>query len=55
LPIADRLAFDGAIATVPARRYAERDPDAAARVVFDGLTAAQVVASERSRSPGGNR
>ena len=50
LPIADRLAFDSAIATIPARRYADRDPAATARVVFDGLTAAQVVHSERERS-----
>ncbi len=51
LPVADRLAFDGAIATMPARRYADRDPAATARVAFDGLTAAEVVASERERSP----
>ncbi len=51
LPIADRLDFDSAIATVPARRYADRDPAAAARVAFDGLTAAEVVESERARLP----
>ena len=55
LPVADRLAFDSAIATVPARRYANRDPAANARAAFDGLTAAEVVASERNRSPGGSR
>lgn len=49
LPIADRLDFDSAIATVPARRYADRDPAATARVAFDGLTAAQVVENERAR------
>ena len=51
LPVADRLAFDSAIASVPSRRYAEQDPAANARAAFDGLTAAEVVASERSRAP----
>ena len=50
LPVADRLDFDRAIATVPARRYGNRDPSAAARSAFDGLTAAQVVATERERT-----
>jgi hypothetical protein len=50
LPIADRLDFDSAIATVPARHYANRDPAAAERIAFDGLTAAQVVEIERERS-----
>jgi len=50
LPVADRLDFDRAIATVPARRYAERDPWAAARSAFDGMTAAQVVETERGRT-----
>ena len=52
LPVADRLVFDSAIVTMPARRYADTDPAATARNAFDGLTAAEVVASERSRSPG---
>lgn len=52
LPVADRLMFDSAIATVPARRYADNDPAATARAAFDGMTAADVVASERIRSPG---
>ena len=52
LPVADRLDFDRAIATVPARRYGNRDPSAAARVAFDGMTAAQVVATERERTNG---
>ena len=52
LPVADRLTFDSAIATVPARRYANQDPDATARAAFDGLTAAEVVQSERDRSSG---
>ena len=52
LPVADRLTFDRAIATVPARRYANRDPSAAARVAFDGMTAAEIVATERQRTKG---
>ena len=49
LPVGDRLMFDSAIASVPARRYADKDPAATARTTFDGLTAADVVASERKR------
>ena len=52
LPVADRLDFDRAIATVPARRYGNRDPSAAARTAFDGMTAAEVVATERERTNG---
>ena len=52
LPVADRLSFDAAIATVPARRYANADPAATARAAFDGMTAAEVVASERDRIRG---
>ncbi len=49
LPDADRLLFDRAIRTIGGRRHAERDPAALARVTFDGMTAAQVVANERAR------
>jgi len=49
LPDADRLAFDRAIKTVGGRRYATRDPDALARITFDGMTAADVVADQRAR------
>ena len=49
LPDADRLLFDRAIRTVGGRRHAERDPAALARVTFDGMTAAQVVADQRAR------
>ena len=49
LPDAERLLFDRAIRTVGGRRHAERDPAALARVTFDGMTAAQVVADERAR------
>jgi hypothetical protein len=50
LPAGDRLTFDGAIANVPARRYADHDPAATARAAFDGQTAAEVVATERERA-----
>ena len=49
LPVADRIAFDEAINTVPARRYGNRDPGQLARTSFDGMTAEQVVAVERRR------
>lgn len=56
LPVADRIAFDEAINTVPARRYANRDPERLARTSFDGMTAAEVVAAERRRqAQGGGR
>ena len=50
LPVADRLDYDRAIATVPARRYGNRDPSAAARKTFDGMTAADIVSTERERT-----
>ena len=49
LPDAERLLFDRAIRTIGGRRHAERDPAALARVTFDGMTAAQVVADQRAR------
>ena len=49
LPDADRLLFDRAIRTVGGRRHATRDPNALARVTFDGMTASQVVADQRAR------
>jgi hypothetical protein len=49
LPDADRLLFDRALRTIGGRRHAARDPAALARVTFDGMTAAQVVADERAR------
>lgn len=55
VPATDRLMFDSAIATMPARRYADHDPAATARAAFDGLTGAQVVQSERERSAGRRR
>ena len=49
LPDAERLKFDEALRTVGGRRHAERDPDALARVTFDGMTAAEVVADQQGR------
>ena len=49
LPDAQRLKFDEAIRTVGGRRHAERDPEALARVTFNGMTAAEVVADQQSR------
>ena len=49
LPDADRLVFDRAIKTIGGRRLAERDTDALARVTFDGMTAAEIVADQKSR------
>ena len=49
LPDADRLVFDRALRTVGARRMASRDAEALARVTFDGMTAAEVVADQRRR------
>ncbi|MGI8611654.1 MAG: DUF6694 family lipoprotein [Sphingomicrobium sp.] len=49
LPDAERLLFDRAIRTIGGRRHAERDPNALARVTFDGMTAQQVVADQRAR------
>jgi hypothetical protein len=49
IPDADRLTFDRAIRTVGGRRFAERDPQALARMTFDGMTAAEVVEDQRAR------
>ena len=49
LPIKDRLTFDAALRTVGGRRYADKDPDAAARLAYDGMTAADVVADAHAR------
>ena len=48
IPDADRLVFDRAIRTIGGRRHAA-DPDALARVTFDGMTGAEVVADQRGR------
>ena len=49
LPDAQRLQFDKALRTIGGRRHAQRDPTALARVTFDGMTAAQVVADQQGR------
>ena len=49
LPNADRLSFDRAIRTIGGRRFANRDPAALARLTFDDMTAAEVVADQHAR------
>ena len=49
LPDADRLHFDRALRTIGGRRHSQRDADALARVTFDGMTAAEVVADAKDR------
>ena len=49
LPDADRLLFDRALRTVGGRRHSARDSAALARVTFDGMTGAEVVADQRHR------
>ena len=55
LPDADRLLFDRALRTIGGRRHSVRDADALARVTFDGMTAADVVADQRAREGRGGR
>ena len=49
IPDADRMAFDRALRTVGGRRHGNRDPEALARVTFDGMTGEDVVADARAR------
>ena len=49
IPDADRLTFDRAIRSVQGRRFTADDPEALARVTFDGMTARQVVADQEAR------
>jgi hypothetical protein len=49
LPIKDRLTFDAALRTVGGRRYADKDPDETARDLYNGMTAADVVADAHAR------
>ena len=51
IPDADRLVYDRALRTVGGRRLAADDPEALARVTFDGMTAVEVVADQRARDP----
>ena len=48
IPDADRLLFDRALRTIGGRRHSA-DPEALARVTFNGMTAAEVVADQRAR------
>ena len=49
LPVAERLNYDRALASVGTRRFADDDKAALARTTFDGMTAAEVVADYRAR------
>jgi hypothetical protein len=49
LPAADRLDFDRALTTLPARRHSAADPEALRRTTFDGMTGADVVEDYRRR------
>jgi len=49
LPDADRIVYDRALRTVGGRHHGHPDPEALARVTFDGMTAAQVVEDARAR------
>ena len=49
LPIKDRLTFDAALRTVGGRRYADKDPDATARLLYNGMTAIDVVEDAHAR------
>lgn len=49
LPIKERLTFDTAIRTVGGRRYGDKDPDSAARQIYHGMTAADVIEDAHAR------
>jgi hypothetical protein len=49
VPVADRLAFDRALAAAPTRRFGADDPAALRRLSFDGMTGLEVVADYRTR------
>ena len=53
IPDADRLDFDRAVKSVGGRMHSERDTDQLARVTFNGMTGAEVVADQRARDGGG--
>lgn len=55
IPDSDRLLFDRALKTVGGRQHSARDPDALARVTFDGMTAEQIVADQKAREALGER
>ena len=49
IPDADRLIFDRAIRGIRGRSFSAKDPDALARVTFNGMTGADVVADQKAR------
>ena len=49
IPDADRLVFDRAIRGIRGRSFSAKDADALARVTFNGMTGADVVADQKSR------
>lgn len=49
IPDADRLIFDRAIRGIRGRSFSTRDADALARVTFNGMTGADVVADQKAR------
>ena len=49
IPDADRLAFDRAIRGIRGRSFSTKDADALARVTFNGMTGADVVADQKAR------
>lgn len=49
IPDADRLVYDRAIRGIRGRSFSARDPHALARVTFNGMTAAEVVADQKAR------
>jgi hypothetical protein len=49
LPAGDRLDFDRALATLPARRHSAEDPEALKRITLHGMTAQEVVEDFRAR------
>jgi len=53
IPDADRLVFDRAIKSVGGRWHSARDTQSLARVTFNGMTGAEVVADQKAREQGG--
>lgn len=49
LSVKDRLTFDAALHSPGGRRYGERDAEAAAREIYHGMTAFDVVADAEAR------
>ena len=49
IPDADRLVFDRAVRGIRGRSFSAKDADALARVTFNGMTGADVVADQKAR------